>query len=69
MPPAGSYADRIIRDELVPARKTPPSRGWRLALFKLTGGLVNLGQSPDELRQAELEPGSSRCCAATTRSA
>jgi MinD-like ATPase involved in chromosome partitioning or flagellar assembly len=55
MPPAGSYADRIVRDELVPARRTAPSRGWRLALFKLTGGLVNLGQSPDELRQAELE--------------
>ena len=53
--PAGSYADRIRADDLVPARRTPPSRGWRLALYKATFGLVNLGQSPDEIRQAELE--------------
>jgi MinD-like ATPase involved in chromosome partitioning or flagellar assembly len=33
----------------------PPSRGWRLALYKATFGLVNLGQSPDEIHQAELE--------------
>jgi MinD-like ATPase involved in chromosome partitioning or flagellar assembly len=33
----------------------PPSRGWRLAIFRATFGLVNLGQGPDETRQAELE--------------
>jgi MinD-like ATPase involved in chromosome partitioning or flagellar assembly len=54
-PPPGSYADRIRADELMPPRRTPPSRGWRLALYKATFGLVNLGQSPDEIRQAELE--------------
>ena len=54
-PPSGSYADRIRADDLVPARMVPPGRGWRLALFKATFGLVNLGQSPDEIRQAELE--------------
>jgi MinD-like ATPase involved in chromosome partitioning or flagellar assembly len=54
-PPAGSYADRIRADELMPPRRTPPGRGWRLALYKATFGLVNLGQSPDEIRQAELE--------------
>jgi MinD-like ATPase involved in chromosome partitioning or flagellar assembly len=54
-PPTGSYADRIIRDELVPPKLVPPSRGWRLALFRLTFGMVNLGQSADEQRQAELE--------------
>ncbi len=53
--PTGSYADRIRADELVPARRTPPGRGWRLVLYKATFGLVNLGQGPDELRQAELE--------------
>ena len=53
--PAGSYADRIRTDDLVPARKTPPGHGWRLAVYKATFGLVNLGQSPDELRQLELE--------------
>jgi len=54
-PPASSYADRIRADDLVPTRTTPPGRGWRLALYKATFGLVNLGQSPDEIRQAELE--------------
>lgn len=54
-PPAGSYADRIRRDELVPAKRTPPSRGWRRALFTITFGMVNLGPSADEERLAELE--------------
>jgi MinD-like ATPase involved in chromosome partitioning or flagellar assembly len=55
-PPApSSYADRIRADDLVPARRIPPSRGWRLALYKATFGLVNIGPSPDEVRQAELE--------------
>ncbi len=54
-PSTGSYADRIRADDLVPARRLPPGRGWRLALYKATFGMVNLGQSPDEIRQAELE--------------
>ena len=37
------------------ARKVPPGGGWRRALYNATFGLVNLGQSPAELRQAELE--------------
>jgi MinD-like ATPase involved in chromosome partitioning or flagellar assembly len=53
-PPPESYADRIRADELVPARKVPPGRGWRFALYKATFGLVNPGQSPDEIRRAEL---------------
>src|SRR5262249_35734404 len=28
-PPLASYADRMRADDLVPARKVPPSRGWR----------------------------------------
>ena len=54
-PPPGSYADRIKADDLVPTRRPLPSRGWRLALYKATFGMVNLGQSPDEIRQSELE--------------
>jgi MinD-like ATPase involved in chromosome partitioning or flagellar assembly len=53
--PPASYADRIRADDLVPARKVPPSRGWRLALYKATFGWVNLGPSADEIRQVELE--------------
>ncbi|HEY9267704.1 MAG TPA: MinD/ParA family protein, partial [Mycobacterium sp.] len=54
-PQPGSYADRIRAEELVPARKPAPRRGWRLALYKATFGLVNLGPSPQERRMAELE--------------
>ena len=50
-----SYVDSIRSSELVPTRKPPPGRGWRRAVYKATAGLVNLGQSPDELRLAELE--------------
>jgi MinD-like ATPase involved in chromosome partitioning or flagellar assembly len=39
----------------VPARKIPPSRGWRRLIYNVTGGLVNLGQSPKELKQEHLE--------------
>ncbi|MGE2692534.1 MinD/ParA family ATP-binding protein, partial [Mycolicibacterium pulveris] len=54
-PPPGSYADRIRADELVPVRRQPPGRGWRLAVYKATFGLINLGPGPDEIRQAQLE--------------
>jgi MinD-like ATPase involved in chromosome partitioning or flagellar assembly len=35
--------------------KAPAGRGWRRAVFKATFGLINLGPSPDEVAQAELE--------------
>ena len=50
-----NYVDSIRTSELVPARKVPPSRGWRRVLYKATFGLVNFGRSPSELRQADLE--------------
>jgi MinD-like ATPase involved in chromosome partitioning or flagellar assembly len=50
-----SYAERIRVDELWPPRRVPPSRGWRLALYKATFGLVYIGPPVDEIRQAELE--------------
>jgi MinD-like ATPase involved in chromosome partitioning or flagellar assembly len=53
--PTGSYAERIRFNDLVPTRPVPPGRGWRLALYKATFGLVNVGPSPDEIRRAELE--------------
>ncbi|KRD07746.1 chromosome partitioning protein ParA [Mycobacterium sp. Root265] len=54
-PPPGSYADRIPVHDLVPVQRVPPGRGWRRLLFQASFGLINLGPSPDELRQAELE--------------
>ncbi|MBJ7340407.1 MinD/ParA family protein [Mycolicibacterium sp.] len=54
-PPVGSYADRIRADDLVPSRRVVPARGWRRVVYKMTFGLINPGQSPDEIREAELE--------------
>ena len=55
-PPIGwNYVEGIRASELVPSRKVPPGRGWRRLIYNATGGLVNLGQSPDELQQAHLE--------------
>ena len=54
VPPA-SYAEVIRPANLAPAGKPAPTRGWRKALFHATFGLLNLGQSPDEIHEAELE--------------
>lgn len=53
--PPASYADLIPVHDLVPVQRVPPGRGWRRLLFQATFGLINLGPSPDEVRQAELE--------------
>ncbi|WP_197375869.1 MinD/ParA family ATP-binding protein [Mycolicibacterium baixiangningiae] len=53
--PPGSYADRIRVNDLVPPRRTPPARGWRRWVFTLSFGLINPGQSPDELAHIHLE--------------
>jgi MinD-like ATPase involved in chromosome partitioning or flagellar assembly len=54
-PPTASYADRIRVDDLMPARRVPRARGWRYLMYRATFGLINPGQSPDEIRLAELE--------------
>ncbi len=54
-PQHDSYADLIRAEELVPVRKPAPGRGWRLAVYKGTFGLLNLGPSPEERHLAELE--------------
>lgn len=54
-PPTGwNYVDSIATRELLPTRKVPPARGWRRFIYSATFGLINPGQSPDELRHAEL---------------
>jgi MinD-like ATPase involved in chromosome partitioning or flagellar assembly len=49
-----NYTDSIRAGELVPTRRTPPSRGWRKALYVASGKLINPGRSPDERYQDEL---------------
>src|SRR5271167_2746272 len=51
----GNYVDSIRSSELVPTRRIPPGRGWRKVLHIASFNLVNLGQSPDERYQGELE--------------
>lgn len=53
--PPASYADLVRPGDLAPAARPAPTRGWRKALLQATFGLVNLGPSPDEIREAELE--------------
>jgi MinD-like ATPase involved in chromosome partitioning or flagellar assembly len=50
-----NYVDSIRSSELVPTRRIPPGRGWRKAVYAASFRLINLGQSPDERYQAELE--------------
>ena len=54
-PPPGSYADRIRAEQLVPSKRIVPARGWRRVVYKATFGLINPGQSPEEIRDAQLE--------------
>lgn len=50
-----NYVDNIRSSELVPTKRTPPTRGWRKALYRATFKLINLGRSRDEREQDELE--------------
>jgi MinD-like ATPase involved in chromosome partitioning or flagellar assembly len=50
-----NFVDAIRSSELVPTRRIPPGRGWRKAVYVASFKLINLGQSPDERYQAELE--------------
>ncbi|MFI9382761.1 AAA family ATPase [Kutzneria sp. NPDC052558] len=40
--------------ELIKQNKRPPQTGWRRSLHQLSGGLVNLGESPADVRRREL---------------
>jgi MinD-like ATPase involved in chromosome partitioning or flagellar assembly len=50
-----NYLDDLRSGELVPTRRIPPGRGWRKVLYIASFKLINVGQSPDERCQGELE--------------
>lgn len=50
-----NYVDNIRSSELVPSKRTPPTRGWRKALYRGSFKLINLGRSRDEREQDDLE--------------
>ena len=45
---------QLTAEHVLRQRTEQPGRGWRKALFQATGGLVNLGPAPDEIREREL---------------
>ncbi|MCK0176040.1 MinD/ParA family protein [Mycolicibacterium sp. F2034L] len=53
--PPASYADVIRPEQLIRPQRTPPARGWRRFVHRVSFGLINPGQSPEELRQIALE--------------
>ncbi|ACU40508.1 MinD/ParA family ATP-binding protein [Actinosynnema mirum] len=50
----GSKANEVSSQQLIKRAKRPPQSGWRKTLHSLSGGLINLGESPADLRRREL---------------
>ncbi|MQA86217.1 MAG: AAA family ATPase [Streptosporangiales bacterium] len=53
-PPVPQTADSLSPETLLRGRKRPPSHGWRRAVYKASGGVLQPGESPAELRRREL---------------
>jgi MinD-like ATPase involved in chromosome partitioning or flagellar assembly len=49
-----SQAQEVSSQQLIKKDKRPPSSGWRKSLHAVTGGVVNLGESPADVRRREL---------------
>ncbi|MBW4715862.1 AAA family ATPase [Saccharothrix obliqua] len=52
--PPPATAHDVSSHQLIKRAKRPPQSGWRKTLHALTGGLVNLGESPADVRRREL---------------
>lgn len=50
-----NYTNDIRREEFTKTPRIPPARGWRRAVYRGSGKLINPGQSPDEKKVAALE--------------
>ena len=48
--PRGPTADAVTEERMLRPREGPPARGWRRALYRSTGGLVNAGPGAADLR-------------------
>ncbi|GHH37209.1 MinD/ParA family ATP-binding protein [Lentzea cavernae] len=49
-----SQAEQVSSQQLIKKEKRPPTSGWRKSLHSITGGAVNLGESPADVRRREL---------------
>ncbi|MCE6995883.1 AAA family ATPase [Saccharothrix sp. S26] len=47
-------AGDVTSQQLIKRAKRPPQSGWRKTLHSVTGGLINLGESPADIRRREL---------------
>ncbi|NUT50188.1 MAG: AAA family ATPase [Saccharothrix sp.] len=52
--PQAQRANEVSSQQLIKRAKRPPQSGWRKTVHSVTGGLVNLGESPADLRRREL---------------
>ncbi|KAA2264827.1 AAA family ATPase [Solihabitans fulvus] len=52
--PGSGSAHEVSSQRLIKQEKRAPQSGWRRTLHTITGGLVNLGESPADLRRREL---------------
>ena len=52
--PQRANASDVSSQQLIKRAKRPPQSGWRKTLHSVTGGLVNLGESPADIRRREL---------------
>jgi MinD-like ATPase involved in chromosome partitioning or flagellar assembly len=53
-PQPGQPNNALSPQELIKQAKRPPQSGWRRSLHQISGGLVNLGESPADVRRREL---------------
>ncbi|MCG8925709.1 MinD/ParA family protein [Lentzea sp. CC55] len=49
-----SQAQEVSSQQLIKKEKRPPTSGWRKTLHTVTGGAINLGESPADVRRREL---------------
>jgi MinD-like ATPase involved in chromosome partitioning or flagellar assembly len=47
-------AETLTSDLLLPGRRAAPDGGWRETVYRVTGGLVRVGESPASLRRRDL---------------
>ena len=57
--PAAEFTQRptsetLTSDLLLPGRRAAPDGGWRQAVYRVTGGLVRVSESPASLRRRDL---------------
>ncbi|MFD1146848.1 MinD/ParA family ATP-binding protein [Saccharothrix hoggarensis] len=52
--PPRANANDMSSQQLIKRAKRPPQSGWRKTVHTVTGGLVNLGESPADVRRREL---------------